>query len=177
MPNIIQKWLYNLSGAAPLCLIFAFTWWWQNRSAHGVWWISIALIAFAIVLVCTFMASFTYCRKSIPPIAIRINEFAPHDAWIVAYIISYVIPFASIVFNEFDPVLSGMIAVVIIVVAPFVNSAAPNPLLFLQGYHFFLVKTETGASDFVMITKRSLRNKTEIKYVRRIFEFLLLDEV
>ena len=177
MPNISQKWLYNLSGAAPLCLVFAFTWWLQHRSTPDVWWISIVLLALAIVLVCAFRASFTYCRKNIPPIAIRINEFAPHDAWIVAYMVSYVIPFTSIVFDEFDPILSGMVAVVIIVIAPFVNSAAPNPLLFMQGYHFFLAKTETGASDFVLITKRALRNKTEIKYVRRIFEFLLLDEV
>jgi len=175
MPNIIQKWIYNLSAAAPLCLVFAVTWFLQKHTERGAWIIPAICVAISIGLIVLFKVSFDYCRRNLPPIEIRINEFAPHDAWIIAYIISYVLPFASIVFNDFSPILSGAIAIVIILVAPFVNSATPNPLLFLWGYHFYLVKAEHGASDFVLIRKRVLRNKKEVKYVYRIFEFLLLD--
>ena len=172
MLNLLQRCIYNLSSFAPLCLIFAFVWWTEKRT----WFIPlVCVIAFAVLLL-LFMASFLYCKKYVPPISIRISDISSCDGWIVTYLISYALPFASIALKNFNVILSGVIAFTIIVVALFVNSAIPNPLLFLCGYHFYHISTENGVSNYVLITKRKLRNNKSIKYIKRLFEFLLLDE-
>ena len=172
MPNMFQKCIYNSSSLAPLCLSFAFVWWTEKTTCFIP---LVCVIEFAVLLL-LFMASFLYCKKNVPPILTRVCDISPHDGWIVTYLISYILPFASIALKDFNVILSGVIAVTIIVIAPFVNSAIPNPLLFLCGYHFYHVSTENGVSEYVLITKRKLRNNKAIKYTKRLFEFLLLDE-
>ena len=63
----------------------------------------------------------------------------------------------------------------VILVAPFVNSAVPNPFLFLRGYHFYQIGIQNGVSGYVLISKRKIRNAKEIKRVNWVFEFLLKD--
>lgn len=172
MPNFLQKWIYNLSAASPLCVIFAIVWWIEYSS----WIVPIICIFFSIILILVFRFSFVYCKQNLPPISIRISELSPYDAWIVAYIVSYIVPFASVALNDLDPILSGMIAIAIIVIAPFVNSAIPNPLLFMCGYHFFQIKSEHGSS-YILISKRKIRNAKNVKHIQRIFEYLLMEDV
>lgn len=173
MPNIVQKWIYSLSSATPLCLAFAFVWWTEMQTKI----IPIVCCVAFVVLVLGFWASFCFAKRSLPPISIHVNNLSPHDGWIVAYIISYLIPFASVALEDFNLYLSGAIALAVVLLAPFVNSAIPHPLLFLKGYHFYEVGTEHGVSGYVLISKRKIRNPHDVKYVKRIFEFLLLDEV
>lgn len=45
----------------------------------------------------------------------------------------------------------------------------------LRGYHFYSVSAENGISNYILISKRSLRNSKHLKSVQRIFEYLLLD--
>ena len=172
MPNLLQKCIYNLSSVAPLCLSFAFVWWTEKKTRL----LPLVCLAVFVVLLFLFTTSFLYCKKNVPPISTRVNDISPLDAWIVTYIISYMLPFASIVFDDFNATFSGIVALAIVVAAPFVNSAIPNPLLFFCGYHFYHVSTENGVSDYVLITKRKLRNNKAIKHTKRLFEFLLLDE-
>ncbi|PWL82888.1 MAG: hypothetical protein DBY24_02735 [Prevotellaceae bacterium] len=172
MPNFLQKWIYNLSSAAPLCLIFAFVWWTDKHT----WKVPLVFIGICVALILSLEVSFSYFRRNLPPISVRVDEISPHDAWIIAYIISYVVPFASVVIDDFNVVLSCSIAIAIILIAPFVNSAVPNPLLLIKGYHFYQVKAKHGVSGYVLISKRKIRNADELKHVKRVFEFLLLDE-
>lgn len=97
------------------------------------------------------------------------------DNRVVAYIISYMLPLASILIKDFNLYISLVIVGAIVLIAPFVNTAVPNPLLMLQGYHFYEVETENGAT-YVLISKRKLRSNGDVKRVKRVFEFLLLDE-
>lgn len=172
MPNFLQKWIYNLSSAAPLCLIFAFVWWTDKQT----WIVPLVFIGLSVALIISFEVSFAYSKRNLPPISIRIEEVSPHDAWIVAYLISYAVPFASLMIDDFNVGLSCAIALVIILIAPFVNSAVPNPLLFVRGFHFYQVKAKNGVSGYVLISKRKIRKATEIRHTQRVFEFLLLDE-
>lgn len=172
MPNILQKTLYNVSAAAPLLVMFSIAW----RLQGGPVTASVILIVIALALIIMFAFSFQYSKRALPPVGIRIEEFSPHDGWIVAYIISYILPFASVVIKDFNTYLSGAIAIAILAIAPFVNSALPNPLLCFCGYHFYLLKTGHGAADMLLISKRKMRSKKEIKHVQRVFEFLLIDK-
>ena len=57
----------------------------------------------------------------------------------------------------------------------FINSAIPNPLLFIKKYHFYQVSGEHGISGYILISRKKYRSKQELKTVNRMFDFLLLD--
>ena len=51
---------------------------------------------------------------------------------------------------------------------PRVNTAIPNPILFLRGYHFYQVSGEHGISGCVLISRRRIRKAKDLKMVNRI---------
>lgn len=171
MGNILQRLIYNLSVAAPLCFIFALVWYWQKKT-RGIPCIAICV---GIVLVILFMISFAYGKRHFAPIIIRTNDIAPYDSWVIVYIITYMFPFASLAIKDFNLIICVIIAGVLVMVAPCVNTAIPNPILFLQGYHFYQVSGEHGISGGVLISRRRLRKAKDVKTVNRIFDYLFLD--
>ncbi|WP_130837705.1 hypothetical protein [Lachnoclostridium sp. Marseille-P6806] len=171
MGNISQRFIYNLSAAAPLCFIFALVWYWQKKTRD----ISCIAICIGIVLVILFIVSFAYGKRHFAPIKIRINDIAPYDSWVIVYIITYMFPFASLAIKDINLIICVIIAGMLIMAAPCVNTAIPNPILFLRGYHFYQVSGEHGISGSVLISNRKLRKAKDVKTVNRIFDYLLLD--
>lgn len=173
MANNLQKLIYNLSAISPLCFVFAVLWYIQKQTLI----IPIICAGIGIILILCLAVSFSYGKKHIAPIIIRVTDISPHDGWVVAYIISYIIPFASMAIKDFDIVICGIIAVILIVIVPFVNSAIPNPLLMCRKYHFYQISEENGVSGYLFISKRRLRKANDIKTIKRVFDFLLIDTV
>lgn len=171
MANSFQKVLYNLSATVPLCFSFSIVWYLQKHTVS----ISLSFLVIGILLTVFLNSSFSYGIKNLAPIQIRTSDISPNDGWIIAYVISYIFPFANMVIDEFDLLLCGGIAFLLIMIAPFINTAIPNPILFAKGYHFYQVSAENGVSGYVLISKRKLRRKQDLKVVNRIFEFLLID--
>lgn len=171
MGNALQRFIYNSSTIAPLCLVFALVWYLQKRTIK----ISVIAICIGFVLILAFVISFIYAKKHLAPIVIRTNDIAPHDGWVVAYVITYMVPFASLAIKDFDVVVCAAIAAVLLIAAPYANTAIPNPLLFFRGYHFYQVTGEQGVSGCVLISKRKFRKAKDLNKVNRIFDFLFLD--
>jgi hypothetical protein len=171
MANKVQRFIYNLSSAAPLAFVFALVWYQQYKTVR----IPIVFVGIGLVLIVLLYLSFAYGKLHIASIAIRTTNISPNDGWVVVYIIAYLVPFASIALEDFDLKVSAIIALGLILILPFVNSAIPNPLLFIRGYHFYSISAENGISNYILISKRSLRNSQHLKSVQRIFEYLLLD--
>ncbi len=172
MPNNFQKALYNISSGVPLLLSFAFVWWVEKHT----WQIPVICIVCALLLLVFMLIAFAYSKRNLPSIPITVTDVSPHDSYIIAYIISYLLPFATIVIEDCNLFLLCGISIAIVFVAPLINSAMPSPILFLKRYHFYQVNASTGVSGYVLISKRKIRNAKDIKTVKRIFEFLLLDE-
>ena len=171
MASGLQKLIYNMSVASPLLIVFAFVWYIQKKS----WTIPIICIAIAIVLIRCLLRSFSYGKKHLAPIQIRTNDISPNDGWIVVYIITYILPFASLIIDDLNLIVCSVVAFAIAVIAAHVNTAIPNPILLFQKYHFYTVGAENGISGYVLISRRKLRKKQDLKAVNRVFEFLLLD--
>lgn len=171
MANNLQKLIYNLSAIAPLFLIFAILWYIQKQTQL----ISILCICGCIFLILCFEASFFYAKKHVAPIIIRVTDVSSHDGWVLAYIFSYMLPFASMAIKDFDIIICGIIAAVFIFIIPFINSVIPNPLLVFSKYHFYQISTETGISGYLLISKRKLRKAKDVKTIKRVFDFLLID--
>ena len=171
MANGLQKLIYNMSVASPLLIVFALVWYIQKKS----WTIPIICVVVAVVLILCLLRSFSYGKKHLAPIQIRTNDISPHDGWIVVYIITYVLPFASLIIDDLNLIVCSVVAFAIAVIAAYVNTAIPNPILLFQRYHFYSVGAENGISGYVLISRRKLRKKQDLKSVNRVFEFLLLD--
>lgn len=171
MGNILQRFIYNLSAIAPLCFIFAFVWYWQKDTID----IPCFAAGIGIILIIMFMIFFTYGKRHLAPIKMRTSNIVPQDGRIITYIITYIFPFASMVFKDFDLVVCVIIGAMLIIVMPNINTAIPNPILFLCGYHFYQVSGEHGISGYILISRRKLRKAKDVKVVNRIFDFLLLD--
>ena len=59
MGNRLQRFIYNLSAAAPLCFIFALVWYWQKKEIH----IPCIAICMGSILIILFMISFAYGKR------------------------------------------------------------------------------------------------------------------
>jgi len=171
MGNLFQRFIYNVSVLAPLALIIAIVWYQQYCT------IIIPAILLGVCIIFSFAVyfSFRYAKVHSEKIRINVTDIKPKDGWITVYVITYLIPFASIVLRDFNVVITGVLATLITVIMSFANTPIPNPLLFICGCHFYTVDAENGISDFIFISKRNLRNKNSIKSVKRLFEYLLLD--
>ena len=171
MGNILQRLIYNLSAIAPLCSICALVWYWKKKTME----IPCIAIGIGIALIILFMISFAYGKKHLAPIKIRTSDIAPYDSWVIMYIITYMFPFASLAIKDFNLIICVVIGGVLIMAVPCVNTAIPNPILFLRGYHFYQVSGEHGISGCVLISRRRIRKAKDLKTVNRIFDFLFLD--
>lgn len=172
MANTIQKLLYFFSAIAPVCITFSVVWIIQGK---GIMFPAI-LISASVIGVLLFIVSFRYGYKNIAPMTIRVTDVSTGDLWILGYAFSYLLPLANMVIDEWDLFILAGISLIIGVVIPFINSVIPHPLLFFSGYHFYNLTTENGISSYILISKKKIRNKKDIKSVGRIFEFLLIEK-
>lgn len=171
MANKLQKLIYNLSAASPLCFTFAILWYIQKQTLIVP---AICVCLGSFFMLC-FARSFSYAKKHVAPIMIRVTDISPKDGQMAAYVISYMLPFASMAIDDFDITVCGIIATALIAIILFANSVTSNPLLFLRKYHFYEISAENGVSGYLLICKRDLRNAKHITTVKRVFEFLLID--
>lgn len=172
MANTMQKLLYFFSAIAPVCIIFSVILIIQDKGTI----IPVMLIATSVIGVVLFIVSFKYGYKNTAPMTIRVTDVSTGDLWILGYAFSYLLPLGNMVIDEWNLFILAGISVIIGVVIPFINSAIPHPLLFFRGYHFYNLTTENGVSSYVLISKKKIRNKKDIKAVGRVFEFLLIEK-
>lgn len=171
MANKLQKLIYNLSTISPLCFVFAVLWYIQKQTLI----IPTVCVCIGIVMILCLVVSFSYGKKHVAPIIIRVTDISSHDGWCVAYIVSYISPFASMDIKDFNIVICCIIVAILIVIVSFVNSPIPNPLLMYRKYHFYQISAENGVSKYLFISKRKLRKAKDIRTIKRLFDFVLID--
>ena len=87
MPNFIQKLIYNISSIVPLCFVFSCVWFLEKRTIY----VPLIFIVCGLFISFLFVLSFSYGRKNIATISIRVTDISPHDGWIAIYIITYLL--------------------------------------------------------------------------------------
>lgn len=102
------------------------------------------------------------------------SEFKCVDGWLAAYVVTYLLPLASLLLGDVAWIVLGVVMVLLMLVLVFSDHVTPHPLLFCKGYHFYELKVDGLASDYKVISKKQIRNAKDIKKVSRVFEFLLI---
>ena len=171
MINKFQKGCWILSSGAPIFIAFSIAWYFSKSTYMTS---IVSAIAAAIFIIIAFVI-FNAIKTKLPELQLTVKKIAQNDRHIIGYSLAYLLPFASIVFDKYNPYVFLGIAVIIFIIMLKANTPTANPLLFFVGYHFYDVEAENGIGNYLVISKRAIRNKDEIKNVIRITEYLLID--
>ncbi|MFT8873038.1 MAG: hypothetical protein ABF868_12265 [Sporolactobacillus sp.] len=173
MANWLQRAIYNLANAVPLAGMTALAWYLEFKT----WRVPIILLAVAIVVTILFAICFCYGKNNCSIKNINVSKIISKDSWLVAYVVSYILPFAYMVMSDYHIVSLIVVGLMLVLFILPAIMALPNILLFFAGYHFYELETEsTGVGDYMLISKRRrIRNKADVKTVMRVFEKLLID--
>ena len=170
MANILYKSIYNISAGVPALLFLALAWHFQDRTSI----IPIIFFVIAGILIVSMLGAFLYAKNHVATDPIHIKNISPSDKKAAIHLITYAIPFATLVLDDLNPVICVIIVLIIILFAMQMNTPLPNPILFLLGYHFYSIHAENG-SEYLLISKGTLRTKEDLKIINQIFEFLLIN--
>jgi|GEM_PF-2638490 len=188
MANKVQKLLFNLSTVSPLVLIFAMVYWFEK----GVKLLpkqddqtQINITAVVLIIIISISVAFTFysswfvkvCKKKLERIPIGIDSVVPNDIWVIVVILSYALPAAGVVFKEFNIYISMVVISFWTLFLALSNTILPNPILMLQGYHFYKITTVDGSSDICLLSKRrGIHNRNIVKTVMIAFNYLAIEE-
>lgn len=172
MANRLQKLLYFLSAESPVFIFAAVLLYVQSKE----WMVPAILIMLAVMATILFIISFNYGRKNIPRLPVKAFEITSDEGPLIAYVISYLLPFGSLVIDEYYiPILIAVI-IILELLLMFTDYISPHPLLFVCGYHFYKVGVEGASKDYYLASRKTLRKPEDVVAVQRVFEFLLIRE-
>ena len=171
MINRLQNGLWILSSGAPILLGFSITWFINKKTYLP----SLILMIIGILLILYAFLIFKVMANKLPYIEITVKKIVQNDKRIIGYSISYLLPFASISLDKYNPLLFFCAILIIYFIIIIANTPTANPLLFFVGYHFYDIEGENGIGNYLLVTKKHIRNKDDIKLVQRVTEYLLLD--
>ena len=187
MANKLQKLLFNLSTMSPLVLIFTIVYWLEKdvkmfSEQENKTQINIAAVALMIIILTTIFFAFysvwfvNACHKKLERIPIGIDSIVPHDTWVIVVLLSYALPAAGVVFKDLNLYISIVVILFWVLFLALSNTILPNPLLMLQGYHFYKIATIDGSSDIFLLSKRkSIQNRNVLNTVMSAFHYLAIE--
>lgn len=179
MANRLQKFIYFLSAETPILFVFALVWLIEKSDFKAApvvisWKVPVILIVISVVLLWLFNRSFNFGLKHLQTMRVTASDISGGDTWIVAYVITYLLPLASFQFGEFvKPVVAVIIAVLLITMT-FTDFMTPHPWLYLRGFHFYSLDVEGAQSGYHLISKKRIKSAKDVKTVSQIYEFLLI---
>lgn len=126
-------------------------------------WLGIALL---LVFLC--WALLHYAAKNAQKQALLIKEFERNDKEILAFLLTYLLPFISKENMAFTGEwMTGMyILAMIFLVIVHAGAFHFNPVMGLLGYHFYAVKDGDGASSLLISKQELRRSGKEIQTVK-----------
>jgi hypothetical protein len=176
MVSCFGKILLVATSLAPVCGAFA-----VNRISSlesGQWlhdgWFWAWTIAGIGLLICTWLF-LLWCSLHLKHTSIQAKSIKPTDKDVLAFLLAYLLPLFgadSLAFSK--PIIAIYISALIFLAVYHSNSFHFNPMLALNGYHFYDVETDTGFSA-MLISKRSHVLQEQDMIVVKITDFLLLE--
>ena len=154
MLNTFAKFLLVSTSLSPLLGAVA-----VNQFARGepasryCYWLAVALL---LILLC--WAVLRYASKNAQMHAYRIKEFERDDKEVLAFLVTYLLPFLSTEKMGFtgDWLTGSYVLLIIFLVIAHADAFHFNPIMGLLGYHFYAVKNEDGVSH-LLISRAELR--------------------
>jgi hypothetical protein len=164
MLNTFAKFLLVSTSLSPLLGAVA-----VNKFAHGepaVQWGAWVAVALLLVFLC--WALLQYAAKNSQRHLYRIKEFERSDKEVLAFLVTYLLPFLSTEKMGFTGgwLTGTYVLVIIFLVIAHAGAFHFNPVMGLLGYHFYGVKNTDGVSHLLISRAELRRPGQEIQTVR-----------
>jgi hypothetical protein len=167
--TIIAQFALFLSSYAPLFAVFALL------DSFGSGWPTTICIGLAILGPVLAIVVFLAARR-LAPQALRVESAQARDGDALAYIATYLVPFAAITATTTRERLALVLFILLIAVL-YVRSALfyVNPLLALVGYRLFQVSTP-GRASIVLLSRRLFVPSDITLDTRRLSDYVYWEE-
>jgi hypothetical protein len=134
----------------------------EPASCYGAW------LAAAVLLVFLCWALLQYASRHAQKHIYRIKEFERNDKEVLAFLVTYLLPFLSSEKMGFagDWLTGAYVLLVIFLVITYAGAFHFNPVMSLLGYHFYTVKSEDGVSHLLISRAELYHCGQEVQTVR-----------
>lgn len=164
MLNTFAKFLLVSTSLSPLLGAVAVNQFAKGEPAtrYGVW------LAAALLLVFLCWALLHYAAKNVQKEAYRVKEFERDDKEVLAFLLTYLLPFLSTEKMAFsgDWLTGAYVLLIIFLVIAHAGAFHFNPVMGLLGYHFYAVKNEDGVSHLLISRQELRRPGQDVQAVR-----------
>lgn len=171
MANSFQRIVFNASSLSPILIIFGVLWSVQNKSFT----IPFVCCDIGICIILLSIICFIKTRKALSVIEISVTNIKNNDKWVLVFFITYCIPFVTLIIDDINFIALTFASAAIIIVMLSLKIVLPNPFLFVMRYHTYDASTNNGV-EYTIVSKRTIRNANQVKYVKRMHEYFLIDE-
>ena len=153
MPSVLARLILFLSSYIPLLLILLVLFW-DNRI------VAVTAVAMTLVGLAGLILFFGWSIPGREPTTLTPIDVRRADSEVMAYIVSYVMPFLALGFEELRQIVALAIFLMVIAII-YVNSGMIhiNPILNLMGYRLYEVVTKDGATFAVLSRTRLVRGE------------------
>ena len=159
MPSLIARVLLFLSSYFPLSVVF-FVLLLRNEAGLAAAILAIGLLSVA------GLAIYLRSLHSIAPMLVQVGAVQRRDREIIAYLLSYVIPYLAVPFNGLERGIGlGIFFCVIGFLYVRANMIHINPMLTLLGYRLYDVTLDNGGVH-ALITKSRVVRRGEMQVVK-----------
>ena len=173
MLNQFQKWIYNICALSPIVLVFGVTWFIKCKT----WRIPLISGVVFILLTIYYLWLHNHAVKKLETIKINVVNVGNSDKKVFLYMFTYILPATQFAFKERDKIyliVCGVIAIIGMVILFRLNTILINPIWVFKGYNLYDITTDNGVR-YDLICNKSVRNKKDIKQVKRITEYYVVN--
>lgn len=163
MLNTFAKFLLVATSLSPLLGAIS-----VNKFSRGepvVQWATWMIVAVLLVFLC--WAVLRYAANNAQQHTLRIDEIERNDTEVVAFLVTYLLPFLSTEKMGFsgDWLTGAYVLGVVFLVIAHAGAFHFNPVMGFLGYHFYGVKSGDGVSCLLISRKEILRPGSNVKTV------------
>jgi hypothetical protein len=167
--NRIAKFMLIISAIAPIGFVYG----WVAFTEQYYWKAGIIVLV-SMTLVAACLVLLTAAKKNLERFPFEPCTIEAADRENIAFMLLYLSPlftsqFGAINLNVFIPTL-----LIFAMMTSTGYNYHVNPLLGLLGWHFYKVSSKEHVT-YVLVTKKQLRNATQIENVGQLTEYILID--
>lgn len=170
MFNGLIKVILSITSMAPVLLTYSLVLFLEEKSVRLI----IYLIILIFLLIAACYTILYIAGKNLEKIRFQVQTLKTADSNTISFIIAYLFPFVSLNSNIIDGKVLIFVSLLIILTIFRTHGYHVNPLLTFIGYHFYEVTSNEGITYF-LLSKNSLRKVSDVKNVKEISEYMLLD--
>jgi hypothetical protein len=169
MLGSVAKFLLVLSAMAPIAVVYSWVAYQDNR-----FYVAIILVIICVILVLVCILVLDQSKAKLERFPFKPVSVEAADRENVAYLLLYLSPLFTDKLSDLNVSIIAPTMIIFALLSSTGNSYHFNPLLGLFGWHFYKVASTEGVV-YVLITKKHLRNTSQISQVGQLTDYILID--